>query len=154
MYWNFATKLHQRTISNSSIHHTSLHSHYNWINDCNKKETSYWKWYRSTRSQKSGQFLPKFCFRWTCNLFLGFQLLSKGVRSIINNYYKKICDSFDLNCSFQNTWRKAVHLPSLAIGIHTDYYCTSDLVFCHFYKNLDEKRNQTIYLWQQHSPSK
>ena len=77
-----------------------LHSHYNWINDCNKKEMSHWKLYRSTRSQKSGQFLAKFCFSWSCNLFLGFQSLSKGVRSITNKHYKKICDSFDWNCSF------------------------------------------------------
>ena len=33
------------------------------------------------------------------------------------------------------------------------YHRTSDLVFCYFYKNLDEKRNETMSLWQQCSPN-
>ena len=34
-------KLHKTRIFNISIHLFVLHSHYNWINDCNKKETSH-----------------------------------------------------------------------------------------------------------------
>ena len=45
-----------------------------------------------------------------------------------------------------------VHLPNLAISTHTGYHCTSDLVFCHFYENLDEERNEAVSLWQQHLP--
>ena len=41
---NFSkTKLHQTWIFNVSIHLFFLHSHYDWINDCDKKETSLWK---------------------------------------------------------------------------------------------------------------
>ena len=55
LYWNSArTNLCQRTFFNISLHRFVVHSCYNWINDCNKKETSHWKRYQSTRSKKSG----------------------------------------------------------------------------------------------------
>ena len=68
-------------------------------------------------------------------------------------HYRTMCNNFDWKYSFQYTWRKVVHLSSLAFSTHPSYHHTSDLVFCHFYKNLDEKRNQTISLWQQCSSS-
>ena len=45
LYWNFAkTKLHQTWFFNISNFNSSIfvHSHYQWINDCDKKETSHW----------------------------------------------------------------------------------------------------------------
>ena len=68
-------------------------------------------------------------------------------------YIYCICSTFDWKYSFQYTWRKLVHLSSLAFSTHPSYHHTIDFVFCYFYKNLDEKRSQTIYLWQQRSPS-
>ena len=64
---------------------------------------------------------------------------------------KSIC--FDWKCSFQNTSRKLAQIPSLAIVKHTRNYCSMYWIFCNCYENLDEKRNETISLWQQCSPS-
>ena len=44
LYWKSANpKICQSTISNISICPFILHSHYNWIDDCNTKEMSHWK---------------------------------------------------------------------------------------------------------------